>query len=205
LDEESYWVDSSKYKIQSKHEYRLNVLFKDGKITQAVCKVPDVNRATNWQIVDWALNIDTSSMAWAPYSWRISMQCNNPESGFYYQPLFDLIVEDPATSGLYSLLEARSWDDPSQSLLATEGVILPVVARGRTYDPRSVDVIKYQFKGIALTNWVYDKYFQYQYLAQYSDESNPFAEPILLHGNMSNEVLGFFSAYDFNEIMVMAP
>jgi len=206
LSEESYWVDSSRYRVQSKHEYRLNVLFTDGKFTQAVCKVPDVNRATNWQIVDWAFVIDTGSMAWSPYSWRLSMQCNNPESGFYYQPMFDLVVEDPATPWQYSFFESRSWGDPGQSLLGTEGVVLPVVDRGTTYDPiGGGNIIQYQLKGVSLISWVYDKYFQFHYLAQFSDDSNPFAEPVLLHGNMTNNILGVFSAYDFNELMVMVP
>lgn len=207
LWEESYWIDSAIFKVKSKREYALRVKFADGKTTVAYCKTPDVNRATNWQVVNWDFQTDTSNM-WAPYSWRMSLQCNNPESGFYYQPLFSFYVEDIESPGDYSLLEGRTWADPATSLMGADGVVLPIVDRGRTYDPMPSPTgspRKYKALSVELTSWVYDKYFQYHFLSQNSDSGNPFAEPVLLHGNFSGDVLGLFSAYDFNQISIVLP
>lgn len=189
-----YAVDSFSYKIQNAHRYRLLVVMPNGEQIKSVSTVPPAMKSNDWKVNSWSFKGDTNQFGEQVYRWNINLENEGAAPGFYYQPMFSFL------EGVY-FYEGRTWADPGFSLQKQGNEPLQFIDRGTSWSMMGTGGTG-MVEDLYLMAWVYDQPYQDYFRSQFSDDGNPFAEPILLHSNLEGNALGVFCAYDFAELLI---
>ena len=188
--------------IVNGHEYRVDVIMKDGTVHWSKTTVPPALKENDLTIGEYRIG-KLASNDWGGQEVNVGLELKSGTtlSGFYYAPKFEMVLED-GIGDFYG----------TELFFSNEGI-----AEGKT-----ADTLRYLFndrifmggfggggsstatdpltlREVVGTFWVMDEGYKERYLRDLQISDNPFAEPVLLFSNWSNDAVGALGSYDWIE------
>jgi hypothetical protein len=146
--------------------------------------------------------LEQSNWGGQSVSASLEMIAGNTQTGFYYSPQFEMVLEDGNGDFYGSLLyfpnegiEAGKTGDALRYLFNDRIYIDQFSGGSPALDPLIL-------KEVVGTFWVMDEGYKERYVREMQISDNPFAEPILMYSNWSNGAIGALGSYDWVEAVI---
>jgi len=186
--------------IVNQHEYRVDVILKDGSAFFAKTTVPPALKETDLAIGQHRIGkLEANNLGGQSVNVGVELKSGTTRSGYFYAPKFDLVMEDGLGdfygSTLYFSNEGIAEGKTADTLryFFNDRIFMDMGPGGGTpTDPLTL-------RECTGTFWVMDVGYKERYLRDLQVSDNPFAEPVLLYSNWSNDAVGALGSYDWVE------
>jgi len=186
--------------IVNEHEYRVDVILKDGSAFFAKTRVPPALKETDLAIGQHRIGkLEANNWGGQSVNVGVELKSGTTRSGDFYSPKFDLVMEDGLGdfygSTLYFSNEGIAEGKTADTLryFFNDRIFMDMGPGGGTpTDPLTL-------RECTGTFWVMDVGYKERYLRDLQVSDNPFAEPVLLYSNWSNDAVGALGSYDWVE------
>ena len=189
--------------IVNDHEYRIDVIMKDGTTHWSKTRIPPALKEADLKVGKFVVGkLEESNWGGQSVSASLEMIAGNTQTGFYYSPQFEMVLEDGNGDFYGSLLyfpnegiEAGKTGDALRYLFNDRIYIDQFSGGSPALDPLIL-------KEVVGTFWVMDEGYKERYVREMQISDNPFAEPILMYSNWSNGAIGALGSYDWVEAVI---
>ncbi|MBM3937765.1 MAG: DUF4249 family protein [Sphingomonadales bacterium] len=186
--------------IVNEHEYRVDVILKDGSVFFAKTTVPPALKETDLAIGQHRIGkLEANNWGGQSVNVGVELKSGTTRGGYFYAPKFDLVMEDGLGdfygSTLYFSNEGIAEGKTADTLryFFNDRIFMNMGPGGGTpTDPLTL-------RECTGTFWIMDVGYKERYLRDLQVSDNPFAEPVLLYSNWSNDAVGALGSYDWVE------
>ncbi|MDA1181998.1 MAG: DUF4249 family protein [Bacteroidetes bacterium] len=199
-----YRIRAFALSIMNGHEYRVDVILKDGIVHWSKTTIPTALKESDLMIGQFRIGkLETIDKVGQVVNVGVELKSGTTLHGFFYAPRFELVMED-GLGDFYGTelyfpkegIEEGKTGDTLRYFFNDRVFLENGFGGGTVTDP----LILRELTG---TFWVMDEAYKERYLRDMQISVDPFTEPVLLFSNWSNGAVGALGSYDWVEATLL--